>query len=195
MSFFEPFIDKPAIIIDIGYAYTKCGFAGEPSPFAIIPTQVSIDGNEEKSIFELGKNNEPLLKELLIEFLYRIYYKILNANSRERKLVVIESILTPISVHETLSDVLFNNFQTLSAAFMPSHLAALYSLGINKGLVIDCGYVDCQIMPIAEGIPICGLCDFGDLGAKRVHRELKEMIISHRLTIRFILDPFRLLII
>ena len=182
MSFFEPFIDKPAIIIDIGHAYTKCGFAGEPSPFAIIPTQVSIDENSSSliSIFEQGKNNDQLLKEMLIEFLYRIYYKILNANSRERKLVVIESILTPSSFRKILADVLFNNFQSISIAFMPSHLAPLYSLGINTALVVDSGYIDCQIMPVAEGLPMCGLCDFADLGAKRVHRELEGMIKSHR---------------
>ena len=41
--YFENLIDKPAVILDIGHAYTKYGFAGELAPHSIIPTKLSQD--------------------------------------------------------------------------------------------------------------------------------------------------------
>lgn len=181
MSLFDQFVEKPAIIIDIGHAYTKCGFANEPSPFAIIPTPQT---NEGLSIFDITGSSPETdddrdRKQALIDFVYKIYYKVLSANTRERKLVVVESIFTPSSFRRALAQVLFSNFQCLSVAFMPSHLAALYTLAVTRALVVDCGYVDCQVVPIAEGIPMCGLCDFASFGAKRVHEEIESLIRAY----------------
>ncbi|CAF0719046.1 unnamed protein product [Brachionus calyciflorus] len=173
MSFLEPFGDKPAIIIDIGHAYTKCGYSAEPAPHAIIPTQVS-----QKKIFDYKNfsNSSDTLKEMLIEFFYKIYYKILNTNSKERKVVIVESVLTPSEFRTILADVLFNNFQASSVLFMPSHMASTYTLGINRALVIDIGYADCQIMPVSDGYSLTNLCNFVSLGAKEIHSHLKDMI-------------------
>ena len=172
--------DKPAIILDIGHAYTKCGFAGEAAPYSIIPSKVSKDigSNKSVNIYDL-LNDEEYLKETIVEFLYRIYYKILNANARDRKVVVVESVLTPSVFRKVLADVLFNNFLAASVLFLPSHLASLYTLGISTGLVIDCGYSDCQIMPVSHGIPMSGLCDFVSLGADKIHSELNRLIKEH----------------
>ena len=194
--YFDSLIEKPAIIIDIGHAYTKYGFSGEHAPHSIIPTKLNqgtISTNFKKliSIYDYKdllesnvlpslkeKKEEEHLREMLIEFIYRIYYKILNANSRERKVVVVESILTSVQFRNILAEVLFKNFQAVSVLFIPSHLASIYTLGITTGLVLDCGYVDCQIMPIAEGVALSGLCDFVNLGAKRLHREIENLILK-----------------
>lgn len=213
MSYLENLIDKPAIVIDIGFAYTKCGFAGETGPHSIIPTKIfqsKILTNQEdkskKSIYDykslikrekkaiapitnpttestskVDENNDEVdyLKEILNEFLYRIYYKILNANSRERKIVVVESVFVTEQFRNTLAHVLFKSFQAISVVFVPSHVASLYTLAISTGLVIDLGYTDCEILPIAEGVPMIGLVDFVDLGAKRIHDHIRDVIKKH----------------
>jgi actin-related protein 10 len=202
MSLFETFANKPSVIIDIGHAYTKCGFSGEAGPFAIIPTEVtkysssstpspSSDKCKSLRVLEYRSLVEPLttpttqlksdqlLREMLVEFLYTIYYKVLNANSRERKVVIVESVMTSSEFRRALADVLFNNFQAVSVAFIESHVAALYTLGISKGLVIDCGYSDCQIMPIAENIPLAGLAGFVNCGARAIHRNIEAMLRRH----------------
>ena len=39
--------EKTAIVLDIGAAYTKCGFAGDAHPRCIVPTNlVSYDGRK-----------------------------------------------------------------------------------------------------------------------------------------------------
>ncbi|RNA03717.1 actin-related 10 [Brachionus plicatilis] len=177
MNFFEPFADKPAIVVDIGQAYTKCGFAGEPAPHAIIPTQVTLN-SECQSLFtyKLLPHGLETLKEMLIEFFYNIYYKILNANSRERKVVIVESILTASEFRHTLADVLFNDFHAISVLCIPTHLACTYTLGISRAMVVDFGYNDCQLMPISDGYSLTNLCSFAKLGAQHLHEHLKALI-------------------
>jgi actin-related protein 10 len=119
---------------------------------------------------------EESLKEILIEFLYRIFFKILNSNARERKVVIVESILTDSFFRKVLAEVLFKSFQVVSVLFLPSHLASLYTLGLNTGLVIDCGFVDCQLLPITESVLMSGLCNFVNIGAKKIHQELEKLI-------------------
>lgn len=184
MSIFETFGNKPSVIIDIGAAYTKCGFSAESGPFAIIPTEINkrlwstLSSSETSSvrITDLNGKSDETIREALVEFLYHIFYKILNANSRERKVVIVESVLTPSRFRQALADVLFANFQVVSIAFVPSHMAALYTLGISKGLVVDLGYTDCQIMPVAENIPLANLCGFANLGAKAIHANIERLI-------------------
>jgi actin-related protein 10 len=147
MAFLENSIERPAVVLDIGHAYTKCGFAGDHGPKYIIKSEIYKNG-QNINVFKY--KNEDDLKENLMEFIYRIYYKILNINSRDRKLVIVESVLNQTNVRKILTDILFKNFQVISLFFIPSHLAALYSLGINTALVIDCGFEDIQIMPISE---------------------------------------------
>lgn len=147
MSYMDTIVvEKPAIIIDIGHAYTKCGFAGDYGPHSIISSKISheIYRNQPIKIYDykalikylsdetssdFSQKESEVLREILIEFLYRIYYKLLNTNSRERKVVIVESILTPSFFRKTLADVLFKNFQAVSVLFIPSHLASLYTLG------------------------------------------------------------------
>lgn len=149
----------------------------------------SINLHDYKSLIQPASSNnsnlsktqieEETLREVLIEFLYRIFYKILNANAKERKVVIVESILTNSFFRKILAEVLFKNYQTVSVLFLPSHLASLYTLGLNTGLVVDCGYVDCQILPLAESVPMTGLCNFVNLGAQRLHQDLKQLISEH----------------
>lgn len=55
----------------------------------------------------------------------------------------------------------------------------LLNKGTNMGLVLDCGYNDCQIMPISESVPMIGQVDFMSLGGQRIHAELERLIKDH----------------
>jgi actin-related protein 10 len=129
MSNIETTSERPAVVLDIGTSYTKCGFANEPSPICIIKSEIVKD-DKAVNIFQSRES----LKENLIEFLYRIYYKVLNINARERRIIIVESILSPIYYRKLLAEILFKTFQVLSVTFLPTHLAALFALGSLKVL-------------------------------------------------------------
>ena len=56
-----------------------------------------------------------------------------------RRLLVVESILTPTEFKDTLAAVIFDHFDIPSLCFAPSHLLAIYTLGIDTALVVDAG--------------------------------------------------------
>lgn len=52
--------------------------------------------------------------------------------------------------------------------FLPSHVVALYTLGINTALVLDIGYQEAVAIPVYEGIPILKAWQALPLGSKVV---------------------------
>ena len=40
-------------------------------------------------------------------------------------------------------------FQVPSILFAPCHLMALFTLGIQTGLVVDCGYTETVVLPVS----------------------------------------------
>ena len=52
---------------------------------------------------------------------------------------MVESVLTPTEFRETLALVAFDHFDVPSLCFAPSHLLAIYTLGLDTALVIDAG--------------------------------------------------------
>ncbi|CAF4281765.1 unnamed protein product [Adineta steineri] len=66
--------EKAVIVIDIGQAYTKFGFAGSSSPHHIIPTRIIMDG-KTKSVFEYNSNSMMSHDDRLTELIRLIFYK------------------------------------------------------------------------------------------------------------------------
>jgi actin-related protein len=57
-----------------------------------------------------------------------------------------------------------------SLVFLPSHLAAVYTLGRSTALVLDVGYRETQIMPVAEGIPLAIQFDSLPYASQAIHK-------------------------
>jgi len=175
MSLLETVGEKAAVIIEIGHSYTKCGFAGDAAPKRILRSEITKNGTTQPTNV-YSYSSEAQLRDNLMEFLYKVYYKTLNINSKERKVVIVESIFTQTQFRHVLTDVLFKNFQVVSVAFLPGHLAALHSLGISTALVLKCGYTDSQVCPIADNYLLTSLIDTIDFGSKMIHREIERQI-------------------
>ena len=90
-------------------------------------------------------------------------------NHRERRVVLVESILCPTKFRETLAKVLFVHFEVPSIMFVPSHLVSLYTLGVGTALVVDVGYHEATIVPICDGTPIVHAWQALPLGSRAVH--------------------------
>uniref|UniRef100_A0A7N8Y934 Actin related protein 10 n=1 Tax=Mastacembelus armatus TaxID=205130 RepID=A0A7N8Y934_9TELE len=144
--------EKTAIVIDLGAAYTKCGFAGETGPRFIIPSEIQKPGQQQVcaiKVVQYNINTEELYV-ILKEFIHILYFRHLLVNPRDRRVVIIESILCPSHFRETLTKVFFKQFEVPSVLFAPSHLMAIMTLGINSALVMDCGYTETLVLPVYE---------------------------------------------
>ncbi|VDN14983.1 unnamed protein product [Dibothriocephalus latus] len=111
--------------------------------------------------------------------------KYLIVNPKDRRVVVIESIMTPSKFKDTLGEILFMHFEVPSLIFAPAHVVSLFTLGISTALVLDCGYREALVLPVShlfplhsvrlvlqvyEGFTILGAWQSGPLGGKRIHR-------------------------
>ncbi|XP_037575670.2 actin-related protein 10-like [Dermacentor silvarum] len=140
--------EKNSVVFDFGRAYTKCGFAREPSPRWIIPSCVPMGRNNQmQPIWNYWAQDD--LTTMLKEFMYTLYFRHLSVNPKDRRVVVVESVLCPTLFRNTVAQVLFEHFEVPAIVFVPSHLMALYTLGINSALVLDCGYYESVSLPIS----------------------------------------------
>ncbi|KAJ8274885.1 hypothetical protein COCON_G00095100 [Conger conger] len=170
--------EKTAVVIDLGAAYTKCGFAGETGPRCIIPSEIQRPGLQQPiQVVQYNINTEELFSNLK-EFIHMLYFRHLLVNPRDRRVVIIESILCPSHFRETLTKVFFKHFEVPSVLFAPSHLMSVMTLGINSALVMDCGYSETLVLPVYEGIPILSAWEALPLAGKAIHKELEAQLVE-----------------
>uniref|UniRef100_A0A8D0C075 Actin-related protein 10 n=1 Tax=Salvator merianae TaxID=96440 RepID=A0A8D0C075_SALMN len=170
--------EKTAVVIDLGAAYTKCGFAGETGPRCIIPSEIKRPGMSKPiKVVQYNINTEELYSYLK-EFIHMLYFRHLLVNPRDRRVVIVESVLCPSHFRETLTKVLFKYFEVPSVLFAPGHLMSLLTLGINSALVLDCGYTESLVLPIYEGIPVLNCWGALPLGGKAIHKELENQLLE-----------------
>ncbi|KAG9336440.1 hypothetical protein JZ751_002787 [Albula glossodonta] len=161
--------EKTAVVIDLGSAYTKC----------IIPSEVQRPGVQQPiKVVQYNINTEELYS-ILKDFVHMLYFRYLLVNPRDRRVVIIESVLCPSLFRETLSKIFFKHFEVPSIVFAPSHLMSVLTLGISSALVMDCGYMETLVLPqVYEGIPILSAWEALPLGGKAIHKELEGLLVE-----------------
>ncbi|KAL0276631.1 UNVERIFIED_CONTAM: hypothetical protein PYX00_004164 [Menopon gallinae] len=140
------------IVMDVGYRYTKLGVSGDSHPRCIIPTTFrDPKSGTVKSVFDYKKPEE--LYNNFVEFLHYLYFKKILISPKDTTVVVVDSLLSTIQIRETLAKVLFCHLQIASLLMVPSHVVALYTLGVPTALVVDIGYQEATVIPVLRGLP------------------------------------------
>lgn len=168
--------DRHAVVLEIGRAYTKCGFVGENEPRVIIPSKLEGTKNGE-GIYLHEYSTKKELHSNLVKFLHHIFFKYLLVNHRERRIVIVESLLCPTEFREVLANVLYIHFEVPSVLFVPSHLVTLYTLGISTAFVIDIGHEETTMIPVCEGTPLIHAWQAHPLGSKAIQGRLESLLL------------------
>ncbi|KAF0760248.1 actin-related protein 10 [Aphis craccivora] len=166
--------EKQCIVIDIGTKYTKFGFATEHSPRCIIPTCCEIDGTPISDIYKC--KDVQTLTLALTNFIHMLFYKYALVAPKDKKVIIVESLLSPTTFKEILAKVLFITYEVASLCFVPSHCASLFTLGISTGLVLDVGYKEAILIPVCEGVPVLRLWQAMALAGQTVENQIKTRI-------------------
>ncbi|KAL7017045.1 hypothetical protein ACKWTF_010234 [Chironomus riparius] len=172
MPLFETvFQEKPAIVMEIGSAYTKIGFCGEAHPRFILPTEI-------ESIRDVLKKTEKNLYDQSVDFFNKIFFDYLLVSPKDRKVSFVEStITTPTLIRESFAKVLFHHFEVASILFLPLHLVSLSTLAIDTALVVDIGYKEAVILPVFNGVQILKAWQAQPLGGESIHDGIKASLI------------------
>lgn len=163
------------------FLFTLCrlGFVAEPFPRSIIPTEV-ISGSSPTTSKPLFKYTSELeLYDHVVDFIQTIFFKHLLVNPKERKVVIVESVLCPTEVREMFAKVLFRHFEISSILFVASHLVTLSTLAIENAVVVDIGHKEATIIPIFSGIQILHAWQAQPLAAEEVHAEVRRQLIEN----------------
>lgn len=75
-------------------------------------------------------------------------FRILLTVAKERRIVIVESVLEPTYRRDLIAKILFEIFDAPSILFAPSHLLATFPFGCSNALVIDVGYREALILPV-----------------------------------------------
>lgn len=164
--------DKSALVIEIGAAFTKCGFTNESSPRAIVRSNIILNGQLEPVISPTSDLDEQLKR--IYFFFEKLYFRSLAVNPKDRRVIIVESVFTPSKFRKALAKVLFSRFEIPSLTFVPSHLVSLITLAIKTALVVDIGFTECAVIPVIEGITVLDAAQFAPLGAQAIHQRISE---------------------
>eukprot|EP01104_Vermistella_antarctica_P016827 TRINITY_DN582_c0_g1_i4.p1 TRINITY_DN582_c0_g1~~TRINITY_DN582_c0_g1_i4.p1 ORF type:complete len:231 (-),score=21.97 TRINITY_DN582_c0_g1_i4:7-699(-) len=183
-------VEKPAIVLDIGDAYTRCGFAGEVSPrFSVKtagllrtvkgktlvlqrPPLSQVDGNRSVGV----RNSLKAWTEAFLLFFNPIFFRYLQTNSNERRVVVCDSLLTPSLARQALARVLFMHYKVPSILFAPSPASSLIALQQHTALIVDVGYSQARVLPVVEGTCVTKAFQAVPLGARAMHNNLIALL-------------------
>lgn len=159
--------DNNIIVIEFGRQYTKCGFASEMVPRAIIET-----GN----IHKISSADE--LESRLGDFIDEIYFKHLAVSPKEKKVVIVESVFSKSLFRNTLTRVFFDRFNVPSLLFVPDHLMALATLGRSTGIVVDLGAEEAISIAVVDGVTLLDGTQFATLGAGALDSLIKDELVK-----------------
>lgn len=179
--------DKNIVVLEFGRHYTKCGFAGEPAPRAIIRTAVR--NNLGKRTYLHTITDQVTLQTSLGDFLEKIYFNHLAVSPKEKKVVIVESVFCRSVFRNTLTRVFFERFSVPAILFVPDHLMALATLGRSTGLVVDIGSEEAISIAVVDGVTLLDGAQFTSLGAKTLDALILDELIKNDNTLRDLVTP------
>ncbi len=194
------------IIIDIGSAYVKIGFAGEPGPRFVFPCitgtekykSVMVDvsarsiyvGNDVSRMRGVLKIKHPVSRgeimdwESYYEILNYIFYSLLRIEDLSQYPVFYcESPFMHRETKEYIARLFFETHRVNSLIMMPTPLLSLFSVGLTTGLVIESGDGLTWIVPIINGTIVQHAVQKLPLAGIDVNQNLKSLLMREGVSI------------
>lgn len=160
----------------------RLGFVADPYPRAIIPTEVmsGTSPTTVNNLFSYRSNAE--LYDQVVDFLQMLFFKHLLVSPKERKVIIVESVLCPTEIREVYAKVLFRHFDVSAILYVPTHLVILATLAIDTAVVVDIGHKEAIVIPVYSGVQVLNAWQAQPLAAEAVHEEIRRQLIESGIT-------------
>ncbi|XP_049871483.1 actin-related protein 10 [Pectinophora gossypiella] len=167
--------EKQAVVLDLGTDYTKFGFTGEATPRCIIRSEFWCTSTKKfKRVYEYETPEE--LYDNLVNMLHLLYFRHVLVNPKERKVVVVESLLTPTLFRETLAKVLFTHYEVSGVIWADSPRMCALTLGTPITLIVSIGAREAEVAAVVHACPVLRAIQSQPLAARAIHVELKRLL-------------------
>ncbi len=202
-------VDVP-IIIDIGEAYVKIGFAGDQIPRFVFPCltgtekykSIMVDvgvargkmiyvGDDCTKMRGVLKISYPISRgsitqwESYYEILNHIFYNLLRINPAEYEVLYTEPINMAKETKDYIARVLFETHRVKKLMMIPSPLLSLFSVGLTTGLVIESGEGLTNIVPIIDGKIFYPAVQILPLAGADVSLNLRALLLRQGISLEF----------
>ena len=194
------------LIIDIGGAYVKIGFAGEPDPRYIFPCitgtekykSVMVDaahrsvyvGNDAMKMRGVLKVKHPVQRGVIMN--WDEYYEILNyiiytllriENPSHYPVIYIEHPFVHRETREFIARIFFETHKFKSFIMLQSPFLSLFSVGLTTGFVVESGDGVTWIVPIVDGRVNHQAIQKLNLAGTDVNHNLKSLMLREGINI------------
>uniref|UniRef100_A0A2A4JZW6 Actin n=1 Tax=Heliothis virescens TaxID=7102 RepID=A0A2A4JZW6_HELVI len=166
--------DILGVVLDAGSQNMKAGFAGEPSPRAMVPTTVArfrrdgltdgipqiYCGTEAIKKRGISKMVWPVREGMIqnwdeMEKMWHyIFYKELHVPPENSRIMHSVHPLTPKSDKQRMAEILFESFAINGLYLAKSPTLVLNAYGRTSGVVYENGYACSYAAPVFEGFPM-----------------------------------------
>ncbi|MFX0011716.1 MAG: hypothetical protein ACFE9R_15490 [Candidatus Hermodarchaeota archaeon] len=194
------------IIIDIGSAYCKVGFAGEPTPRFVFPTitgtekykSVMVDvsarniyvGNDASKMRGVLKIKHPIERGAIMD--WNDFYEILNyclysllriPDMTQYPILYTEAPFMQRETKEFIARVFYETHRAKSLIMIPTPILSIFSVGLTTGIVIESGDGITWICPIINGQIVDQAVQKLTLAGTDVNQYLKNLIMREGINI------------
>ncbi|CAH0402309.1 unnamed protein product [Chilo suppressalis] len=167
--------EKQAVVLDLGTDYTKFGFTGEAAPRCIIRSEFWCTSERRyKRVHDYHTAEE--LYDNLVHMLHLLYFRHVLVNPKERKVVVVESLLTPTLFRETLAKVLFTHYEVSGVMWADSPRLCAITLGTPIALIVSIGAREAEVCAVVHASVVLHAIQSQPIAARAIHDELSRLL-------------------
>ena len=154
---------RPAIVVDVGSAFVRAGYAGEPAPRCVVPSPLRMLQGGGRVLFDrVG------WRGVLDEFLGDLFAVELLARPQQHVVLLLENATCPRALREALVDGVLR-CRPRGVAFAPALAAAAAS---RTALVVDVGAAESRCVAVVRGRFLAHTLRVARVGARAVARRL-----------------------
>ncbi len=199
MNFIMTSYHSRPIVMDIGTALSKIGFAGEDNPNLIVPTfPKSPIGARPSVIRPLKERNEigplsliqknfsqgksPLERGIITDwvvierFLQSVFYNLLRIDPTTHPVILSETPLNPVEIRNKMAHLMFEKFGVPSLLIIMQPALSLYASGRTTGCIVDIGEGVTKVVPISEGYVLTHAIQLMDIAGQDITRYLLRLL-------------------
>jgi len=190
------------LILDVGSAYVKVGFAGEQKPSFVFPCLTGTEkyqavmadvstrsiyvGDDAMRMRGVLKIKHPIQRGVIkdwndyYEILNHIIYNILRLeNLSFHPVLYIEAPFVQKETKEYIARVLFETHKADSLMMVPSPLLASFSTGLTTSLVVESGDGGTWVVPVINGQIYNAAVQRLNLGGWDINQNLMALMMRH----------------
>ncbi|KAI8619291.1 actin family [Chytriomyces sp. MP71] len=192
--------DVSAIVIDVGSATTKVGFAGDDSPKGVFPSTIGLVETGAQRQHFIGENRafawrdkmemrNPMANGVVndwdaLEAIWEYTFKErLGSPAAEHPLLVSEAAWATRDVREKLIEIAFEKFGVPAFYIAKAPVLAAFAAGRSSAIVVDSGAEMTSVVPVVDGFVLKKAIQKQNLAGNAVSQYAKALFDANQIQV------------